>query len=319
MKIWQSKGLIAWLLWPFSLLYWVITFTRRHCYQWGIFTSYQAPVPVIVIGNISVGGTGKTPLVIALTKAMQQQGFTVGIVSRGYKSNADHYPYVLTNSSSSDAAGDEPLLIFQATQAPVVIDSDRPRAIQKLLATTNCDLILSDDGLQHYAMDRALEIAVIDGDKRLGNGWLLPAGPLREHPQRLKEVDIIVANGKAKTNEVLMLLEPTNIYALNDRTHIETLSNFIGQPVNAIAGIGNPDRFFKMLEKLGIEVRIKKALPDHHEYLGDEFSFSNDFPILTTEKDAVKCSSVKSEKVWVVPVEAVLPNSFYKAITQLVK
>ena len=310
MKIWQSKGILAWLLLPLAFIYRCIIWIRQKLYYFGFISHYQAPVPVIIVGNITVGGTGKTPLVIALVKEFQRHNIKVGVVSRGYKSKADHYPYVVCNSSTATIAGDEPLLIYRVTQVPIVIDADRPRAIQKLLATFSCDVIISDDGLQHYALEREIEIAVIDGDKRLGNGWLLPAGPLREPQRRMNSVDFIVANGSAKVNEIGMQLQPTTFYALHDMTCLQSLNAFIGVSVNAVAGIGNPDRFFTMLESLGINVILKKALADHHTYSGHEFEFENDFPILITEKDAVKCDSIKKDNIWVVPVEATVKLIF---------
>jgi len=319
MKIWQKKGILAWLLLPIGLLYWFVSFVRRACYHFGIFPTYHAPIPVIIIGNISVGGTGKTPLVIALTEDLQARGYKIGIVSRGYKSRANHYPYIVTKRSPAHAVGDEALLLSRRTKVPVVIDPIRPRAIQKLLATFHCDVIISDDGLQHYAMDRDIEIVVIDAKKRLGNGWCLPAGPLREGKRRLKDVDIIVANGVAKSNEVLMRLKPGEAYQLSDPAKTSPLNHFAGQSINAIAGIGDPTRFFDMLKSFNINLREIKSLPDHHYYRGEEFNLNNEDPIFITEKDAVKCQDFSRKNIWVVPVQAMLPNSFYEAIERLLK
>lgn len=318
MRFWQEKGLIAWSLFPVSLLFKLCSSIRRYCYQSHLFSTYQAPVPVIVIGNISVGGTGKTPLVIALTNALFNAGYKVGIISRGYKSHPQMYPYVLSDSSTAVQAGDEPVLIYQATNMPVVIDPQRCRAVQKLLAIHHCDVIISDDGLQHYHLHHDIEIAVIDGDKRFGNGFCLPAGPLREGIKRLKTVDIAVANGKAKDNEVLMQLIPGDAYLVKDPSIKKPLSDFAGSQAYALAGIGHPARFFQMLKQLGITLLEEKSYADHYQFNGSEFDFADkSVPIFITEKDAVKCTSVSKDNVWAIPVKAELPDSFYKAVISL--
>lgn len=318
MRFWQEKGLIAQLLFPVSLLFKLCSCIRRYCYQSHLFSTYQAPVPVIVIGNITVGGTGKTPLVIALSNALFNAGYQVGIISRGYKSHPQMYPYVLSDSSTAEQAGDEPLLIYQATNMPVVIDPDRCRAVQKLLATHHCDVIISDDGLQHYHLHHDIEIAVIDGDRRFGNGFCLPAGPLRESISRLKTVDIVVANGKDKESEILMQLIPGDAYLVKDPSIKKPLSDFAGSKAYALAGIGHPARFFQMLKHLDIMLLEEVSYADHYQFDGSEFDFSdNEIPIFITEKDAVKCASLNKDNVWAIPVTAQLPDSFYKAVISL--
>jgi len=320
MQFWQQKGLIAWILFPISLLFKLCSSIRRYCYQFHLFETYKAPVPVIVIGNITVGGTGKTPLVIALANALFNAGYKVGIISRGYKSHPQMYPYAVSDSSSADVAGDEPLLIYQKTDLPVVIDPERCRAVQKLLAIHHCDVIISDDGLQHYHLHHDIEIAVIDGDKRFGNGFCLPAGPLRENVSRLQTVDFVVANGKAKPNEILMQLNPGNAYLLNDTTVTKPLAEFNGQQAYALAGIGHPQRFFDMLKRMGIQLIVEKPYADHYHFKGNEFDFADQTkPIFITEKDAVKCRDFATDNVWVIPVEAVLSDDFFQSVIRRLK
>lgn len=317
MNFWKKKGFLAWVLFPFSLVFDGLTRLRYHCYRLKWCYAYRAPVPVIVVGNLSVGGTGKTPLVIALANYCLSQGLRVGIVSRGYKSLVKTYPYFLNEESTAALSGDEPLLIYRATQVPVVIDPNRARAVQTLLSRYTCDVIISDDGLQHYRLARDIEIAVLDGQRRYGNTWCLPAGPLRENLWRLNTVDFIISNGLAKTNEILMQFVSDKVYQLNNRAMQKSLSSFSGQQAYALAGIGNPERFFLAIEQAGIQLMSRKKYSDHHHFTGHEFSFSENHPIFITEKDAVKCESFQLDNVWVVPVSVKLPESFFQKFSML--
>lgn len=252
MQFWYKKFGLHWLLLPFSALFLLISYFRKTLYQQGFLSSYQAPVPVIIVGNLTVGGNGKTPVVIWLVEQLQQRGLKVGVISRGYGSQSKTFPLLVTEQSDPILSGDEPLLIAKRMQAPVCISPNRQQAIELLLQTHQCDLIVSDDGLQHYKLQRDLEIVVIDSERLFGNGFLLPAGPLRELPSRLKTVDFIISNGKqCHYSDVAMQLMPH--YAVNLRTgEKKALQDF--HQVNAMAGIGNPVRFFTMLEQLGIEL-----------------------------------------------------------------
>lgn len=303
MHFWYSRSWIAYLLLPFSWLFWLITVCRRALFKQGIFKSYRAPVPVIIVGNLSVGGNGKTPVVIWLVEQLKQQGLRVGVISRGYGSQADTYPLRVTPQTDTRQGGDEPVLIAKRTQVPVCISPNRQQAIELLLQHQPCDVIISDDGLQHYKLQRDAEIVVMDAERGIGNGWLLPAGPLRERPDRLQNVDLVIGNGKANAyTDVVMTLTPH--YAINLVTGEQReLTAF--QHVTAIAGIGNPQRFFTMLQGLAIQLSHTHAFQDHQKFEPHQFDqFDPNQPLLMTEKDAVKCIAFAQPNWWYVPVEA---------------
>ena len=289
---------------------WVSERRRKH-YQNNIKNIYFAPVPVIVVGNINVGGTGKTPLAIALIQFLQQQGFQPALISRGYGGKAESFPQVVDRDSDPAMVGDEPLLIAKKTAVPVVVDPNRKRGIQSLLDSfSTVNVIISDDGLQHYAMGRDIEIVVVDGKRRFGNQHLLPAGPLREGISRTEQVDFVVCNGgNPSAGEVPMFLLLQNAHQLNGEES-QPLSAFLDQTVHAVAGIGNPQRFFNALEQQGLKV-IPHSFADHYHYTMEDCQFNDGLPVLMTEKDAVKYQQFALENVWVVPVETQLPESFY--------
>ena len=266
-------------------------------------------VPVIVVGNISVGGTGKTPFVIWLVEHLRQWGFKPGIVSRGYGGHAPTYPLHVTADTVATHCGDEPLLLAQRLQCPLVVDPDRLTAARELIEKYPIDVIVSDDGLQHYKLPRDLEICLVDGARGLGNGALLPAGPLREPPSRLREVGLVVVNGGGWRGEgpehADMMLRMEQAVSLQAPLVQKPLTDFAGQRVHAIAGIGNPARFFSQLQSFGIQV-IPHVFPDHHDYNSLELSFGDNAPVLMTEKDAVKCSAFARTQQWFVPVNAEL-------------
>jgi tetraacyldisaccharide 4'-kinase len=269
---------------------------------------------VVVVGNISVGGTGKSPLVIWLVNRFREQGYNPGVISRGYGGQAPHYPFSVTETSLSQESGDEPLMIANRCGCPVVVDADRVRAASYLLDTYDCDLIISDDGLQHYALGRDIEIVVIDGVRGLGNRHCLPVGPLREPETRLDEVDLIVVNGDDQCSMVKrgghsMHLEPGPVHALNGKP--VTLNR--GR-VNAVAGIGNPERFFRTLEQLGFEV-LRHPFADHHRFKAGDFAFDNGYPVIMTEKDAVKCQGLVADRLHYLPVSACLGNEFVEQLS----
>lgn len=306
---WYESGFLTWLLLPLSWLYCLVVIIRRKLYQLQLFKSYSARVPVLVVGNIVVGGSGKTPLLLALCAYIQQQGFRPGVVSRGYGGSFSGVKQVQANDSA-DVVGDEPMMIFNRTALPVVVGADRVAAVDYLLENNNCDIVLSDDGMQHYRMRRDIEVAVIDSERGFGNGYCLPAGPLRERASRLQDADIIVYNGH-NTDKVddcsysLKMLELTGLN--NDESR--PLASFLQKPVHAVAGIGNPERFFNQLRQNNLDL-IEHAFPDHHDYQQADFSGWNDACIIMTEKDAVKCADLALTDAWVVKVEADFSDRF---------
>ena len=301
MQFWYSRSWIAWLLCPFSLLFWLITTVRRALFRLNLLKSYRASIPVVIVGNLSVGGNGKTPAVIWLVQELTKCGLNVGVISRGYGSKAKNYPLLVTPTSDPIEAGDEPVLIAARTQAPVCISPNRQQAIECLLQHTKCDVIISDDGLQHYKLQRDFELVIMDAKRGLGNGFLLPAGPLRELPSRLKNVDIIITNGSENQySDAVMTLKPQ--YAVNLVTKAQRPLNEFSQ-ATAIAGIGNPPRFFTMLQQHGIQLMETQAFQDHQSFSPELFAkFDKNRPLLMTEKDAVKCMTFAEEYWWYVPV-----------------
>lgn len=305
MKIWQTKSLVTWLLLPLSLLFWLISLIRKRLYSLNILQSYRSPVPVLVVGNISVGGNGKTPVVIWLVEQLQRRGIKVGVISRGYGGKSKEFPQLVTLQSSAETVGDEPVLIVQRTNVPLAISPNRRQSIELLLSQFELNLIIADDGLQHYALQRDIEWIVVDGVRRFGNGFVLPAGGLRELPSRLNSVDAIICNGgTAELNEHLMSLEPD--FAINLLTNERKALTEFHSPCVAVAGIGYPPRFFTMLEKLGIPLAQTQGFADHQVFEEHQLKALADeqTPLLMTEKDAVKCRIFAQKNWWYVPVFA---------------
>lgn len=269
--------------------------------------AWRAPVPVVVVGNVSVGGTGKTPLTSWLARELEQQGLKVGIVSRGYGRQRGGGPETVTPQTAVSRAGDEPLLLARETGCPVVVGRNRPAACRHLLENHSVDVLLSDDGLQHYPLARQLEIAVLDAERGLGNARLLPAGPLREPPKRLEEVDFLVWNGGAPVGAegLSMELESRDAVRLQDGER-RSLAEFSGQRVWAVAGIGNPERFFKMLSAHGI--CWEPIRPGDHARLDPDWLGGGPEPVLMTDKDAVKLEDMGDPRLWRVPAQARLPD-----------
>lgn len=307
-NIWYGRHPLQWILSPFSIGYRLVASARR----WYLerFCQEQCPVPLIVVGNISVGGVGKTPLVIELAKRFQEKGLKVGIVSRGYGASIKNFPYEVQRHDAAAKVGDEPLLIAQRTQCPVVIAPQRIEAVRYLLDKHQSQIIISDDGLQHYRMGRAIEIAVIDGTRGLGNGLCLPAGPLREPAARLQQVDFIVVNQGTWENAYPMLLSPGKITQLTTGKEIEPAA--MSGKWEAIAAIGNPQRFYSTLSQLGIEFDTC-SYPDHYQFKPHDLDYLESF-IIMTEKDAVKCRSFGSDTMYYLPVNAVLDDAFWNAL-----
>ncbi|SNR66199.1 lipid-A-disaccharide kinase [Methylobacillus rhizosphaerae] len=312
----------AWqiILRPFAWIFWLLMIVRRLAYRVGLLKSRRLPVPVIIVGNIHVGGTGKTPFVIWLVQQLRQNGWYPGVVSRGYGGSALHTQQV-KQDSTPEVVGDEPVLLVQRTNVPLYIGRKRSRAARYLLRDyPECNLIISDDGLQHYALKRDIEIAIVDGERMLGNGQLLPAGPLRETSARLKEVDAVVFNGgPPAADSYLMHLVPDTLRQVSYPESKMDISALVGKRVHAVAGIGNPQRFFGQLESMGLIVEAH-AFPDHHIYSEADFQFAKDEIVLMTEKDAVKCTGFARDQWWFMPITAEIDRALAeKILTRLTR
>jgi tetraacyldisaccharide 4'-kinase len=316
--IWYKDAFLGILLLPFAYIFSDIVRGRRFLYRKGILKSHTLPVAVIVVGNITIGGTGKTPLIIWLADLLANSGYKPGIISRGYGGQSETWPQVVTENGDVTKVGDEALLIAKQTRLPVVVGPSRVDAAIKLLDGFDCNVVLSDDGLQHYKLNRDIEIAVIDGERRFGNGYCLPAGPLREPIGRLSTVDFVVVNGEKYAGHEfsMQLLGDT---AVNLKTNErKPLQAFCGSGCHALAGIGNPDRFFKLLESAGLSC-ITHSFPDHYRFERDDIEFGDNKPVLMTEKDAVKCTQFAGQQHWYLPIIAVPEPAFGQQFLDLLK
>ncbi|POP45881.1 tetraacyldisaccharide 4'-kinase [Superficieibacter electus] len=305
-RIWSGESPLWRLLLPLSWLYGLISSLIRLSYRLGLKKAWRAPVPVAVVGNLTAGGNGKTPVVIWLVEQLRQRGIRVGVVSRGYGGKAERYPLLLDAQTTPASAGDEPVLIYQRTGAPVAVSPVRSDAVSALLAQHDVQLIITDDGLQHYRLARDVEIVVVDGVRRFGNGWWLPAGPMRERASRLQTVDAVICNGgEPAAHEIPMLLRPGLAVNLltGERREISTLTDVV-----AMAGIGHPPRFFATLESGGLHPLKTISLSDHQALtLADVQALARpEQTLIMTEKDAVKCRSFAQCNWWYLPVDAEL-------------
>ena len=324
-RAWHDRAGWLILLWPVSVLFQALTAIRRAAQQ-----SKQRPAyltaPLIVIGNISLGGTGKTPLLITLSQELQKQGFKPGIISRGYGGDAPSYPFAVNIDSDVSQSGDEAFLIAEKTGCPVYVDPDRSAALQALLLHEDVDVVLSDDGLQHYNLYRDLEIVVVDGQRLFSNGFCLPAGPLRESMNRLKEAQHIVVNGEP-AREILQLAGAIKMQ-LEPRSLVNMVSGekrpFAGAPFNmgnrlqAVSALGNPQRFYALLERLPYQVEMF-SFPDHHRFTADDFEqegIDMHQPVVMTEKDAVKCRQFAKNNFWYLSVEVNLESQLFERLTE---
>ncbi len=310
-RIWYEGSSAYWLLLPLSWLYAGLMAVRRILYQRGVIRVADLHIPVVVVGNITVGGTGKTPVAIWLARRLRERGMRPGIVSRGYHGSVRSSPLRVTADSNPDSAGDEAVLMAKRSACPVVVHPDRVLAAQKL-STLGVDVVIADDGLQHYRLARQYEIVVIDGTRGFGNGRLLPAGPLREPVARLKSVDRALVNRTVMRSDLAVSQMPeslpvTDFYLKGttarrlDDSEEAPLARFAGRAVHAVAAIGNPARFFTFLESHGMQV-IEHAFPDHAKLSEEDLRYDDDLDVLMTEKDAVKCADLKLGKCWYVPV-----------------
>lgn len=315
-RIWSGESPLWLLLLPLSWLYGLVSGIIRLCWRLGLKKAWQAPVPVVVVGNLTAGGNGKTPVVVWLVEQLQQRGIRVGVVSRGYGGKAAHYPLLLTPDTTTTEAGDEPVLIFQRTGAPVAVSPARVDAVKALLADSPVQLIVTDDGLQHYRLHRDKEIVVIDGVRRFGNGWWLPAGPMRERASRLKTVDAVITNGGiAQPGEIAMRLQPGLAVNLltGERCNVNALQNLV-----AMAGIGHPPRFFATLHESGARPVKTAALADHQALSRQDVAalLEPEQTLIMTEKDAVKCRAFAENNWWYLPVDAHLEDKQAEKLLQ---
>ncbi|HAR75075.1 MAG TPA: tetraacyldisaccharide 4'-kinase [Psychrobacter sp.] len=350
-RAWQRQAIWLWLLLPISWLYALLMLLRRQAYKLGVFASYRAPIPVMVIGNITVGGSGKTPLIIALVRHLQQQGIKVGVISRGYGGDSSQMPALVDIESVPNVVGDEPCLIVNMTGAAMAVCPNRQQAIAVLLeAYPDLQLIIADDGLQHYALQRDIEWVVVDAARGFGNKQLLPAGFLRESISRLKDANVIYhqkPNASSIHNEYDSVAERLTMHLKPDDLALlwsgdDQIGGFIvkamapekGSQVHAVSGIGYPQRFFDTLISIGFDVD-GHAYPDHYDFSLSELLQYTEHPIIVTSKDAVKISTLIMQatvhqtlsdeyrellsRLWVLPVTAVLSDSCYHQLQQQLK
>ncbi|WP_391487641.1 tetraacyldisaccharide 4'-kinase [Leclercia tamurae] len=320
-RIWSGESPLWLLLLPLSWLYGLVSGLIRLSYKVGLKRAWRAPVPVVVVGNLTAGGNGKTPVVIWLVEQLTQRGIRVGVVSRGYGGKAERYPLLLTAQTTTAEAGDEPVLIFQRTGASVAVSPVRSEAVQALLAHADVQIVITDDGLQHYALARDKEIVVIDGVRRFGNGWWLPAGPMRERASRLRSVDAVIVNGgTAHMGEIPMQLRPGLAVNLltGERRDVAELPDLV-----AMAGIGHPPRFFATLEACGARLLNTVPLADHQALSLEQVAgfTAPGQTLIMTEKDAVKCRAFARDNWWYLPVDAELqgeqPEQLLQALIAL--
>jgi len=313
---WYNKSKLTLFLKPFSWLFCSVVFIRKTLYRFKIIKSYQLSVPVIIVGNITVGGNGKTPTVIWLAEKLKQSGYRPGIISRGYGGLAKKWPQQVRSDSDPLIVGDEAIVISSRTGCPMAVGPDRVEAGNALIKHSNCDIIISDDGMQHYRLKRNIEIAVVSVNTRFGNELCLPAGPLREPIKRLDSVDFVIANGKLNSSdkaEYNMEYNGDELYSLSDNNHRIKLSDYENKEVHAIAAIADPERFFKSLTKLNINI-VEHAFIDHYVFAQTDLIFNDDLPIIMTEKDAVKCRRLNLDNCWYLPITCEISNSLELSI-----
>jgi tetraacyldisaccharide 4'-kinase len=317
-SIWYGNHPLRWLLWPFGQAYRLAVAVRRALYRLGMIERVEIGVPVVVIGNVTVGGTGKTPCVIWLARALRERGYRPGVICRGYGGRAVSWPQQVAADSDAAVVGDESVVLARRSGCPVAAGPDRAAAAASLLERHGVDVLVSDDGLQHYRLSRDAEIAVVDGRRGLGNGWCLPAGPLREPARRLRRVDAIVVNGPGweRGGAFHARMAPTVVRQTTTGA-TRKLADFEGQRVHAVAGIGNPQRFFELLEEHGISVEAH-PLPDHAQIAAADLEFSTPGVVMITEKDEVKCRTIAHDGVWCVVAEMEFDDADAARLLQIV-
>jgi len=308
----NRRGFVNYLLLPISAIFYLISIIRRYCYQLGLFNINQFDKPVIVVGNITAGGSGKTPIVIALCNCLNAQGKKVGVVSRGYGGSHTKGSVEVTSATSPSVSGDEPLLIKLSTNCVVMVNRDRSQAVNDLLTQHDIDVVVSDDGLQHYAMGRDVEICVIDGNNRIGNGFYLPSGMLRESTSRLKSVDFIINNGSNYPGEFSAKVNPIG-FVIIITGEKKPLDFFHTEYCHGVAGIGNPSKFFSTLKNLHIHVQ-EHSFADHYAYQKSDLEFKDNHPIIMTSKDWVKCREFANDKMYYLDIDIDISEDFFKKL-----
>ena len=322
LRAWQKRGLWAWLTSPLGGLVCLLASLKRKAYARSYLKQKRLSVPLIVVGNLGVGGAGKTPVVAHLSKMLLEQGYRPGILCRGYKGKADSWPQLATAQSDPLLLGDEPVMLAMQTDLPVMAGPDRAASATQLIDQHNCNVLISDDGFQHLKLARDIDIVVIDGERGFGNGWCLPSGPLRESPSALRTADMLVMHGEltaslpGENTSYTMQLQPGTPYHLGEYSQSNDPPPPEQSTLHAIAGIGHPQRFFTLLRKLGFEI-IEHAFPDHHTYAQADLEFTDALPLITTEKDAIKLAHIESDRtIWVLPVIADLEAAFDAVILE---
>ncbi len=316
-KRWYGGGKVGLLSKMLAAIFSVVVASRTKLYGLGLFKTHRLKVPVLIVGNITAGGGGKTPMVIWLANHLKSMGYRPGIVSRGYGGKRKVEPMYVTPNANPLASGDEPLLMAKSTQLPVMVGKDRVKAAKALIKNYSVNVIVADDGLQHLALGRDAEIVMLDAKWRTGNHLMMPAGPLREPLERLNSVDLVVFKGFFE-NQHHYELTIDCIHQLNHSQNTKDLSEFRNQKVVAMAGIANPNGFFSLLSNVGMAI-IKHPLPDHHQFIAKDFEDQQETMVLITEKDAVKCEQMKLSNVWVVKVKVAMPEKTLKALNQIIE
>tara|TARA_R110001599_G_scaffold325504_1_gene537640 strand:- start:9047 stop:10027 length:981 start_codon:yes stop_codon:yes gene_type:complete len=316
-RAWYCGAWWLLLLRPVEAVFRCAVAVRRGLYRSGLMSTYRAPVSVVVVGNITVGGTGKTPVVIALVESLQKQGVRVGVISRGYGALGLVAPLQVTADSNAAQCGDEPLLIYRRTRCPCWVAPSRAAAAQALLAVEEVDLLISDDGLQHCALERDMEIVLLDSERGTGNGFCLPAGPLRESAVRLQTVDYVLYRNGPDPGHAVQYVS-TGLINLASGQQRPVKPTELVRDVHAVAGLGQPAQFFASLRSLGFTV-AEHRFPDHHNYSASDFVGMQDKPIIMTEKDAVKCRGLVGDNAWYLTIDAQLPAAVTSAVLALAR
>jgi len=319
-RVWYRGHVVFYLIAPLTLLFYVLSALRRKLYKLGILKSTRCDAKVIVVGNISVGGNGKTPVVLALASYYKNKEIKVGILSRGYGGKSSSYPKEVTLATPASEVGDEPKLLKSRANVTVVVDPVRSRGAEYLASELGCDVIICDDGMQHYALKRDVEIVVMD-ERRLGSGFLLPMGPLREGRWRLNTVDAIIHNTSSDVEEIAtltkeysMALEGNSFQSVANPERVKSIDSFLGESLSAIAGIGYPQRFFDTLNSMGLTIKTAIPFADHHNFEPSDIPSGT---VLMTEKDAVKITAFAHQDCWYLPVTAKIAPEFYEHIDNL--
>ncbi len=317
-RIWYKNHPAYILLLPLSLIFGVVLSIRKLLYSSGIFKTKVASVPVIVVGNFTTGGTGKTPFVIWLVEFLKTKGLNPGVISRGYGVNSRSKVQQVCADSEPGSVGDEPVLIARRTGVPVAVSADKYQGAMLLIENEQCDVLICDDGLQHLSLGRDLEIAIIDGDRKFGNKYLLPAGPLREPLSRMSSVDIIISKGTALDNAWQMNYEYGDPVSLLDDKNTMQIESLKDRQIHVVSGIANPGRLHEYLKNMGIRFECH-IFPDHFDFSSHDLNFADNLPIVMTEKDAVKCIKFANPNMWYLPIQAVFNDVFIHTIDALAR